>query len=112
MATRISKAQTPVNCPRCRSVQLFAVKHEFWEKGGVEFFSSFTECSMCKDRTEIYKGTLEMMNLTKRKEKLTRMQRRGRTVGAWANEEYRVPAQNVSSEDLDQLDQLEDDTQH
>ncbi|EBA01130.1 DNA gyrase inhibitor YacG [Marinobacter sp. ELB17] len=33
-------------------------------------------------------------------------------LGAWANEEYRVPAQNVSSEDLDQLDQLEDDTQH
>lgn len=41
---------------------------------------------MCKDRTEIYKGTLEMMNLTKRKEKLTRMQRRGRTVGSLLTE--------------------------
>jgi endogenous inhibitor of DNA gyrase (YacG/DUF329 family) len=33
-------------------------------------------------------------------------------LGAWANEEYRVPAHNVSSENLDQLDQLEDDTRH
>lgn len=30
-------------------------------------------------------------------------------LGAWANEEYRVPAQNVSPDDLDQLD---DETRH
>lgn len=86
MARRVSKASLPTSCPRCNSVQRFALKTREWHfriaEGEFErYFEQYVQCSMCRMKISIRKGTLKWLELFDRYNRVSQMKRRGRRGG-------------------------------